>query len=202
MRRDQIGARNRANALKSTGPITEQGKAIVAGNARRHGATAQPDPGSVAAWLALILDRPDILPADLLPDDEAGYRALALAQAETRLVAAEQASRQFEGRNAQPTGVAKELREFTDLVWTDGLLEDKSREDILAVQSALEGLRQSEEDAIPVSVERRRLLTRYLREARAQRRKAFKAWAAMRTGGTVRRELKLRVSRNKASFLA
>ena len=44
MTREDIAARNRANAQTSTGPKTARGKAAVAGNARRHGATARPDP--------------------------------------------------------------------------------------------------------------------------------------------------------------
>ncbi|MDU8913509.1 hypothetical protein [Aestuariicoccus sp. MJ-SS9] len=44
-----ITARNRANATQSTGPRSATGKAVVAQNARQHGATAQPDRERVAA---------------------------------------------------------------------------------------------------------------------------------------------------------
>ena len=73
---DRITARNRANAQKSTGPKTPLGKATVAGNALRHGATARPDPKSVAAWLEIILDRPTLglLGSTALALREAGVR--------------------------------------------------------------------------------------------------------------------------------
>ncbi|QIQ87525.1 hypothetical protein [Erythrobacter sp.] len=96
MSADHLTRRNRANAKKSTGPRTARGKARVAGNARKHGATAQPDPQRVASWLAIILDRPEISGQDFTPADDRGYRALALAQAEARLNAAEQALRDLE----------------------------------------------------------------------------------------------------------
>ena len=84
MSSDPITARNRANAQKSTGPKTAEGKAIVAGNARQHGATARPDPGSVAAWLAIILDRPEITPGDLLPGENSPVPEHDMLQIATR----------------------------------------------------------------------------------------------------------------------
>ena len=83
--------RNRANAAFSTGPKTEGGKAKSAQNARRHGATAAPEPSSVATWLAIILGRPAISPEDIIANDDFGYRALELAIAEVRLASAEAA---------------------------------------------------------------------------------------------------------------
>ena len=59
---DDIVRRNRANAAKSTGPRTRAGKAIVAQNARRHGATAKLDPDQVRLWLKVILAAPDLGP--------------------------------------------------------------------------------------------------------------------------------------------
>jgi hypothetical protein len=74
----------------------------VAGNARRHGATGRPDRESVARWLAVVLDRPEIGLVDLMPEDEVGYRARALAEAEARLISAERALRDFEAGTAEP----------------------------------------------------------------------------------------------------
>lgn len=109
MTRDEIAARNRANASKSTGPKTVQGKAVVAGNARRHGATARPDPAAVATWLRIILDDPDITAKALVPTDARGYRALMLAQAEVQLVTATNALRDFEAGMPLILRVAKQL---------------------------------------------------------------------------------------------
>ncbi len=96
MTREEIAARNRVNAQKSTGPKTASGKAVVAGNARRHGATARPDPDTVATWIRIILDDPEITAEALLPINERGARALLLAQAEVQLVTAKRALRDFE----------------------------------------------------------------------------------------------------------
>ena len=76
-----IARRNRANATKSTGPRTQAGKAAVSGNARRHGATARPDPARVGLWLRIILAQPDLTLTDFIPCDERRFRALALAEA-------------------------------------------------------------------------------------------------------------------------
>ena len=91
-----IAERNRANAKKSTGPRSAQGKAVVSRNARRHGVTSKPDPTSVAAWLRIILDTPDLAPGDLLKDDRRTSSALALAEAEVRSCAARAALDAFE----------------------------------------------------------------------------------------------------------
>ncbi len=117
MTQQHIISRNRTNSQKSTGPRTALGKSIVAGNARRHGATAQPDPKGVAVWLAIIRNEPDIAPNALLPDDERGYRAVELAQAEVRLVAAQEAMRQFEAGKADPATQRKTFRTWPHSFW-------------------------------------------------------------------------------------
>ena len=59
--------RNKRNAQHSTGPKSAGGKAIVAQNARRHGATAAANPAEIETWLRVILDTPAALG---LPDAE------------------------------------------------------------------------------------------------------------------------------------
>ena len=86
----QIAA-NRANACKSTGPKSRTGKAKVAHNAQRHGATQAPEPEALALWLKVILDKPDATLDAMFEDDEAEQLALRLADAKLRLVAAQAA---------------------------------------------------------------------------------------------------------------
>jgi hypothetical protein len=129
MRGEDIAARNRDNAQKSTGPRTVGGKAIVARNARRHGATGRPDRESVARWLAVILDRPEITPADLKPEDEVGYRARALAEAEARLISAERALREFEAGTAEPSTAQRQSEltpeDILDMLDKDGVTKSE-----------------------------------------------------------------------------
>ena len=168
---EEIAARNRTNAGHSIGPRTAAGKAIVAQNARVHGATGQPDPGRVATWLRVILDAPDLSLGEVLGDDPRMRAALALAEAEVRVETAERGWR--EAMTHQPYGdtdsfVAALLREAR------GATPEEIQELIMV------RLRQLEAQAMdPRRLERRqRLAERYLREARAQRRRAFSSWIA------------------------
>jgi len=180
MSTDPITARNRANAQRSTGPKTAEGKAIVAGNARQHGATARPDPGSVAAWLAIILDRPEITPGDLLPGDDAGYRALALAEAEVRVVATEAALREFEAGVEEPSEAQQELRRCKELIAHELRQDGVTGREKLSGLALLTRITKFERDETVERGRRHRLLRRYVREARSERRKAFAAWALAR----------------------
>lgn len=98
---DAISARNRANAAKSTGPRSEAGKAVVAQNARRHGATARLDPELVSTWLKIILNTPEISHEHFTQDQESGRLALELARAEAVLCRSEQAMKDFERGTAE-----------------------------------------------------------------------------------------------------
>lgn len=185
MRSDRIIARNRTNARKSTGPKTAEGRAAVAGNARRHGATARPDQESVATWLAIILDRPEITPDDLLPGDEIGYRALALAEAEVRVVATEMALREFEVGREEPSESLKDLGWCREMIVDELILDGGSEKEIKSAFSLLRRIARVEErDTLPGG-KRNRLLQRYVREARAQRRRAFAAWVLAREEASV-----------------
>lgn len=178
MTSDGRAARNRANAQRSTGPRTSAGKATVAQNARRHGATSQPKPFTVGAWLSVILDRPDIKPTDLMPGDELGFRALALARAEAQRVAAEEALRDFEDTAVSPDGsVPGQITDATALL---GELSGYARRssDVRLYAALLRMMRHNEREERALGRGRHKLLKRYAREAKSQRRRAFQAWLA------------------------
>lgn len=172
MSSNRILHRNRANATKSTGPRTSEGKAAVAGNARKHGLTARADPQNVAAWLAIIRDKPDILPQDLGPEDDFSYRALALAEAEVRLAVAEQALLDFEIADREFDQSLKSATANAFQIVGNALI---ARSASIEVRSALYYLRDMAERA-KEQRKRSRLLKRYHSEAKSLRRKAFAAW--------------------------
>jgi hypothetical protein len=206
---EEITRRNRANATRSTGPRSEAGKAIVAQNARRHGATARPDPDQVLTWLRLILADPDLGAADMFARDERTYVALALAEAEVRYAAAGQAVRDFEAGEAEPSdsilglentaGLITEHLEFADLGLNAkmGLPEvtRTDRRECHALIARIDRMIARE------TANQQRLLHRYLGEARARRNKAFQAWIACLQGVDHRLgSAEEADSRNKARF--
>lgn len=174
-----ISARNRANARKSTGPRTAAGKATSAQNARSHGATAKPDPASIAPWLRVILDDPDLRLADLFAEDDRTLRALALAEAEVKVCAAQSSVARFERGEEPPSDDTREFRQCVASMTDE--LEDKDMTKAhyrtgLSLRNRLGRMiaQETEHDG-----RRHKLLRRYLREAQAQRRRAFQAWLAL-----------------------
>lgn len=177
----EITLRNWVNAQKSTGPKTVRGKAVVAGNAIRHGATARPNQEAVTTWLAIILDTPEITPDVLIPTDERGFRALSLAKAEVQLVAAQKALRDFEVEMPVILTQGKRLN-WQDIA--EGLLSGEIPPPDMTQRwrEVYQHIRTRKND-YQSAKRRQRLLKRYLGEARAQRRKAFLAWLAASSGG-------------------
>lgn len=176
MSRSAITTRNRANAAKSTSPRSAAGKAAVAQNARRHGATAQPDPERVATWARIILDMPDLGPNDLLPGDVRTRSALALAGAEARLAEATRALEEFETGTAPPSDEENSIEE--QIIEIRAMLAEMpmSARDRRTGLSLIRRLQKAQIRETRPGGQRHRLLKRYSREARAQRRKAFQDW--------------------------
>ena len=177
MTQKTISARNRANAQKSTGPKSQKGKAASARNARRHGLTSRPDPAQVLAWLAIILDDPDVSPESLFPNDERGIRALALARAEARLATAERSLKEL----GDPLATGDPVREMEFLV--EIIQEPQSIKaspwDILRAADFIFRIADGEKVKFrSIRPTQFRLLDRYVSEARSRRRKAFSDWVS------------------------
>ena len=173
-----IAARNRANAQKSTGPRTTAGKATSAQNARSHGATAKPDPASIAPWLRVILDDPDLKPADLFAEDDHTLRALALAEAEVKVSAALTSLERFERGDDTPSEVTRKFREFVVSITGELAEEVMTKRQYRAGLSLLKRLGNEISNETVLEGKRHKLLRRYLREAQSHRGKAFQAWLA------------------------
>jgi hypothetical protein len=173
---EEITKRNRANARHSTGPRTLAGKAIVAMNARRHGATAKPDRERVITWLRIILNSPMLQPDDLLERDERIDRATVLAEAEARHAAAERALQAFEADTVNADEQMQHIRAQVDMM-TRFLqrAETAARTDSAGVK-VISRIDPSVEDDLKLGGRRHLLLRRYLAEARSRRNKAFAAW--------------------------
>tara|TARA_B110000503_G_scaffold74162_1_gene114581 strand:- start:641 stop:1216 length:576 start_codon:yes stop_codon:yes gene_type:complete len=173
-----MAARNRANAQKSTGPRTAAGKATVAQNARSHGATSKPDPASIAPWLGVILDDPDLRPADLFAKDDRMRLALALAEAEVKVSAALTSLERFERGDDTPSEVTREFREFVVSITGELAEEVMTKLQYRAGLSLLKRLGNEISNETVLEGKRHKLLRRYLREAQSHRGKAFQAWLA------------------------
>jgi len=164
---------------RATGPITAEGKAVSSQNARRHGLSAEPDGDLVAAWFNAILDHGEDAYEEPNADDPRREAALRLAIAEARY---HRALHKVDTHDTAPNSaqqVANKL--YADVRFVlDGLPERVADgpADPFDLEYAEFGLRQVEKLLVEAGRERR-LYRRYLGEARAQRRKALKAWCAL-----------------------
>ena len=177
MTADDIVRRNRANAAKSTGPHTRAGKAIVAQNARRHGATAKLDPDRVHLWLKIILAAPDLDREAVNTSVDEGRKALALAlaEAEARFGLAAQALCDFVARELARPGVIQVVGDPGHYA-NRGSQDGPGAEDRSGKQDPDDhGARALDKDRQPGG-RLHRLLLRYLAEAERRRAKALSAW--------------------------
>lgn len=186
MTTDRVTARNRENARKSTGPRSAAGKTIVAGNARKHGVTGRPDRALLRKWLAVIRDQPEISADDLSPNDTRGFLALALAEAEVRLVTVDEALAAVQDDlSADPqsmAGLCKDLEEVRALA--EEMLDfasplQKGFSINLRITNDRNGAHMK---GASMREQRLKIMQRYRAEARSRRRRAFWAWITHESG--------------------
>ena len=162
----------------ATGPKTAAGKAVSARNARRHGLNAPPEEYLVTAWFNLILNNGEDDLEEPNASDPRREAALRLAIAEARYHRALHKVDTHDGEPNSAQQVANKLLADVRLV-LDGMPRKISEgpADPFDLEYAEFGLYQLERLMVEVG-RQRRLYRRYLGEARAQRKKALKAWCA------------------------
>jgi hypothetical protein len=166
-------------ARHATGPTTAEGKAISSQNARKHGLNAPPPEDLVTLWFNTILNNEE---GDVWEEpnaeDPRREAALRLAIAEARY---HRALYKIETHDAEPNSaqqIANALYAEVRLAM-DGMPERvcDGPADPFDVEFIDFGLKQLSKLLVEVGRERR-LYRRYLGEARAQRKKALRAWCA------------------------
>ena len=162
----------------ATGPVTEAGKTASSQNARKHGLNAPPDVALVSQWFNVILNKHENDFEEPNASDPLREAALRLAIAEARYHRALHKVDTHEREPGSAQQLAMKLRqEIRDV------LDDMPKKiadgppDPHALAYANFAVKQLEELFTQISNERR-LYKRYLGEARAQRKKALRAWCA------------------------
>lgn len=165
-----LSSRNRKNAQHSTGPKTAEGKKKVAQNARRHGATARATQTSTVAWLRVIANDPHISLSDVTDGGDRYFRAFALAEAEARLRIAQDALTSFEIEAENRLGEIKETLRASSV---SNRRTSNGPQDFVEHDASVPRRYQKE---ITELNKTKRLLERYLSEAKSHRKKAFGIW--------------------------
>jgi len=167
---------------RATGPVTAAGKAISAQNARRHGLSAEPAADLVRAWFNVILDNPGDTYEEPNADTPRRELALRLAIAEARY---HRALDKLETHATKQNSAQVWANEFRGIMHQEiACLVHEGRDgrpNLTALEYANSALWRMERLSRDVERERR-LYRRYLGEARAQRRKALRAWCAFNSG--------------------
>lgn len=177
----------------ATGPVTAAGKAIASQNARKHGLTAPPDKTLVATWFNVILNNQGDAFEAPNGDDPRRAAALRLAIAEAHYHRALHKIDTHESEPGSTQQAAQALRkEISDIfAGMPKTLSDGPHDpyELAYVTFAVEQL----EILYHQTVRERALYQRYLNEARAQRKKALRAWCLFNRDETLnsRNELNL-----------
>ena len=163
---------------RATGPITAEGKAVSSQNARKHGLNALPDENLVTYWFNLILNNGEDAYEEPTAGDPRREAALRLAIAEARYHRAlhKVDTHDWEPNSAQQLAIKLRQEIWDVLAGMPKKIAD-GPSDPHALAYAKFAIKQLEELFVQIGHERR-LYKRYLGEARAQRKKALKAWCA------------------------
>ena len=167
-----------ASSTSPKGPTTNADKAISSQNARKHGLNAPPDGALVSLWFNVILNNCGDEHEEPSAADPRREAALRLAIAEARYHRALHKVDTHESEPGSAQQLAMKLRQ--ELLDVLGEMPKKIADgptDPHALAYANFAIKQLEQLFEQISHERR-LYNRYLGEARAQRRKALKAWCA------------------------
>ena len=174
----------------ATGPVTDAGKAVSSQKARKHGLNAPPDVALVSQWFNVILNNHENDFEEPNASDPRREVALRLAIAEARY---HRALHKVDTHESEPGSAQQLAVKLRQEIWD--VLDDMPKKiadeppDPHALAYANFAIKQLEQLFEQISHERS-LYNRYLGEARAQRRKALKAWCAFNRD-------KNRISRNE-----
>ena len=130
--------------------------------------------------MRVILDAPDLAARDMLSDDRRILSALALAEAEVRLISAQAALDAFEGDEAPAQNVAGRMDEAKALLLSAIADQKATAQDMRREITLLRQLTKKATADVHPGSKQHKLLRRYLREAHGHRKRAFQAWLAMR----------------------
>ena len=181
------------NPKGATGAVTEEGKAVSSQNARKHGFNSPPEDALVSQWFNVILNNHENDFEEPNASDPRREVALRLAIAEARY---HRALHKVDTHESEPGSAQQLAMKLRQEIWD--VLDDMPKKiadgppEPQALAYANFAINQLEELFTQIGHERR-LYKRYLGEARAQRKKALRAWCAFNRdeNQNSRNELKL-----------